>query len=114
MPGDRLRRVIAARDDHDRDVGKNRHAGDDGGHILQGAKVLGHRSKAFRLAPDRLHDRVYLGRQLPDFAHQPLQRPRRRRSEDPDKTPRDTRSAVGQKGETASDNADSRQEAADA
>ena len=49
--------------------------------------MVGHGVKAFRLTPERLHDRVNVGRKLAHLADQPLERSRGSWTEDPDEPP---------------------------
>jgi hypothetical protein len=75
--------------------------------------MIGHRMKAFRLTPERLDDRVDLGRKLPHFADESLEGSCRGRTEDPDEAPRNAWSAARQESEASTDNADMRQERTD-
>ena len=49
---------------------------------LEGQQVIRHRMEAFRLAPERLHDRMHAGRELAHLSDEPLQRACRGRAED--------------------------------
>ena len=75
--------------------------------------MIGHRAKAFGLAPQRLHDRVHVRRQLPNLAHEPLERARGPRSEDPHEISRHPRGAAGQERERRTDDPESSEDAAD-
>ncbi len=59
--------------------------------------MVGQGVKAFRLTPERLHDRVNVGRKLAHLADQPLERSRGSGTEDPDEPPWRARRTTGQK-----------------
>ena len=114
MLRDRVRWLIAARDDDQRNVWKRCHAGDHGGRFLQCGEVIGHRSRTFRLAPEFLHHRRTSGG---SFRTSPTSRSRVRAAVGPKilyKVPRNAGGATGQKRETCANDPESRQNAADA
>ena len=113
MRGDHIGRLIAARDDDERYVEERPHAMRRRRHLLERGKMVRHRSKAFRLTPDFLHQRVHLRRKLADLADEPLQRASGGRTEDLDERSRNARRAAGQQRETGSHHAQSRQQRPD-
>ena len=75
-------------------------------------EVIGHRVKALRLAPERLHDRMNLRWKLPHFPNQPLECSRCRWTEDLDEPPRRARCAAGQERQTRADDSKMREQRA--
>ena len=114
MRCDRLRWLIAGRHHDERDIGKRGQSCHEGSRLVQCAEVIRHRSKTFRLAPERLHDGKHLRRQFPDLADEPLQRTRGGRSEDLDEIPGNAGCATAQQREARADDTEPRQERADA
>jgi hypothetical protein len=78
---DLLRRLVTAGNHGQRHLRRRAQAGDRSTLAFEHFQVIGHRSEALRLAPERLDDWVHVGGQLSDFADQPLERSRRCRSE---------------------------------
>src|SRR2546427_11295498 len=76
--------------------------------------MIGHRSKAFRLTPQRTQNGVHLRRKLPHFSDQPLERARGGWSEDPDDNARQAGRAAAQQREARADDTQAREDAADA
>ena len=111
MDRENLGRLIAAGYDDQWNIRQRGHACDDGRRFFESREVIGHRSKALRLAPQHLHDRMKIGRQLPHFADETLQRPYRGRSEDPREVSWDAWRAARQKREARADNAHPREQA---
>ena len=114
MGGDRVWRPVAARDDDEWHVRQRGHATGDGGHLFECAEMIRHRSKAFGLTPERLHDGMHVGRQLPHFADQLLQRPGGDRSEHAYEVAWNAWCAASQEGETRAHDTHSREDGAHA
>jgi hypothetical protein len=76
--------------------------------------MVGHRVKALRLTPQRLHDGVNVGWQLAYFADQALERPRGGWPEDLDKPPRPAWRTACKQGQACAHHTESREPRANA
>ena len=76
--------------------------------------MIRHRPKAFRLTPERLHDWMQIGWELPHLANQSLQGTSGGWPEDAREPARNAWCAARQQGETRPHDTDSREELADA
>ena len=109
-----IRSLIAARDHDERQIGQRGHATDSGCRLFEHCEMIRHRPKAFRLTPERLHDWMQIGRELPHLANQSLQGTSGGWPEDTREPARNARYAARQQGETRPHDTESREELADA
>ena len=109
-----IRSLIAARDHDERQIGQRDHAINRGCRLFEHCEMIRHRPKAFRLTPERLHDGMQIGWELPHLADQSLQGTRGGWPEDANEPARNALCAARQQGETGPHDTDSRQELADA
>ena len=108
-----FRGLIAARNDNERHVTRRDHRRNRLSIALQCEEMISHRVETLGIAPQRLHDRMDLGRKLPHFADQPFQRSCGRGSEYPDELPRRLRRATGEQRQACADDPDMREQRAD-
>jgi len=109
-----IRTLIPARDHHERQIGQRDHAIDRGCRLFQHGEMIRHRPKALRLTPERLHDGMQIGRELPHLADQSLQGTRGGWPEDAYEPARNAWCPARQQGETRPHDTDSREKLADA
>jgi len=64
-----LQRLIAARDHEERQIGQRDRAINRGCRLFEHCEMIRHRPKAFRLTPERLHDGMQIGWELPHLAN---------------------------------------------
>ena len=64
-----IRSLIAARDHQERQISERDDATNRGGRLFEHCEMLRHRPKAFRLTPERLHDGMQIGWELPHLAN---------------------------------------------
>src|SRR5580765_8471400 len=109
-----IRSLIAAGDHEERQIGQRDHAINRGRRLFERCEMIRHRPKAFRLTPERLHDWMQIGWELPHLANQSLQGTRGGWPEDANEPARKALRAARQQAETGPHDTDSRQELADA
>ena len=100
--------ITAGNNDH-RHARRGTRRGDRRAISLESVEVIGHRMKALRLAPERLHERMDLRWELPHFPNEAFKRSRSGRTKDFDKPTGNTWSATGQERQTRTHDANMRQ-----
>src|SRR5688500_16801795 len=105
MCGKLLRRLVSTGDHDDR----NLRAWDEGAHdgplSFEHQQVVRYGRKSLRLAPVGLHDGMDVWGKLSNLTNKPLERPRCRRTENPDEPPRRGRRTAGQESQAGADDA---------
>src|SRR5688500_13381826 len=86
--GDLLRWLVSAGDHDHRNLARRNKTAQGDALALEHLQVIRHRGKALRLTPEGLHDGMNIGWKLPNLTDKPLERPRCRRTKDPDEPPR--------------------------
>src|SRR5438094_6537350 len=112
MLRDRFWRLVAARDDHEGNIAKRCDATRNRRSLFKRGQVTGHRLKAFRLTPQRLHDGVDVWWQLLHFANESLQCASGGRSKNTYHTSWNAWRSPGQEGKTRAHDSNSREDAA--
>src|SRR6476646_7122288 len=101
----RFRWLIAARNNDEWHVPKRCHATRRGCGLFECRQMLRHCAKALRLAPERLHEGVDIGWELPHLADESLQRARGGWPEDSHEVTRNAWCAASQQRQTGTHDA---------
>src|SRR5262245_20547650 len=106
MSGHDFSRLIAARHDHERNIGKRLRTCRRRGRLFEPGEMTRHRVETFRLTPNRLNDGMSFLGQLAHLAHEVFESASGSRSEHFHEPARNAWGAAGQKRKTRAHDAE--------